>query len=239
MVPQWDVQQWRWGLEFLAACNAHTSRATSAQLLALAARSRVAFDTLRAREDLACDFSSTGKLVIYRDAASLEGAAKQMDYQRLLGSAQELVSAQCCVDIEPALHTEQARIVGAIYTPSECAADCQMVCDGLHRLLKKRGVAFALGTKIEGFLIAKDRVNAVRTSTGLIEADHFVLALGSASDAVAGLLGLKLPIYPIKGYSITVQACAAAGAAPRVSVTDAAHNNPQIATLNHWFSSSK
>lgn len=220
--PQWDTHQWRWGLDFLRACNQSTSGRSTQRLLALAALSRHHFEAMLQAERLACDFSRTGKLVLYGTPAGLEAAHRQMALQRAWGSPQEAVSARQCVDIEPALAHYERHIAGAIYTPSECAADCLAVCQGLHRLLAARGVRFVLGARIEGFVRNAQRIAAATTSAGAIEAQQFVLALGSGSQHAARMLGFRLPIYPLKGYSITLGVAEAAGAAPRVNVTDAA-----------------
>lgn len=218
--PQLDPLQWRWALAFLAACNARTSRASTASLLALAARSRAAFEAMRAAIAPECDFSATGKLVLYAGAAPLAGAQRQLDLQRAMGSQQRLVTADECIAIEPALASYRARIAGAIHTPSECAADCLKVCTELLRALRERGVRFLLDTEITGFDARDGRVAAVHTAAGDVEADAFVMALGTASHRLGRQLGAYLPVYPLKGYSITVEVDPAAGAAPRVSVTD-------------------
>ncbi len=220
--PQWDLHQWHWGLQFLRACNRHTSARSTAELLGLAALSRERFDAMLQAEQLDCDFSATGKLVLYDTPAAFAAAQRQLELQRAWGSVQEAVDAGRCVALEPALAHYQARIAGAIHTPSECAADCLQVCQGLQALLAGRGVRFLLGAEVEGFAREQGRIRAARTSMGEVEADHFVLALGSASHGVARTLGVHLPVYPLKGYSITLDTSAAPGAAPRVSVTDAA-----------------
>ena len=221
--PQLDPLQWRWGLEFLAACNAETSRDSTAKLLALAADSRLGFEAMRADVAPDCDFSATGKLVIYDSAASLAGADRQIALQRGMGSMQRLVSAEECIAIEPALAGYRAHIAGAVHTPSECAADCFKVCLELERVLRSRGVRFLLGTEVRAFDVRQGRVAALRTaSTGDIEADAFVMALGTASHRLGRQLGAYLPVYPLKGYSITVDVDPSPGAAPRVSVTDSA-----------------
>jgi len=138
--PKLDPWQWRWGLAFLAACNAQTSRDTTAQLLALAALSRTEFEAMQADVAPDCDFSATGKLVLYSSAASLEGARAQLELQRTMGSEQRIVSPDECVAIEPALADYRGQMVGAVYTPSECAADCLKVCAELMRVLSARGV---------------------------------------------------------------------------------------------------
>jgi D-amino-acid dehydrogenase len=224
--PQLDPRQWRWGLQFLAACNAATSRSTTARLLALAAQSRLAFDRMMQREGLDCDFSATGKLVLYGSEAAFQSARRQLALQQSLGVAQQAVSAAECVSIEPALRHYQPLIVGAIHTPSECAADCLKTCAGLVDVLRARGVAFMLGTAIEGFVQHNDRTGsrlaALRTTQGEVEADHFVMALGAFSGKLARDAGVDLPVYPLKGYSITVPTDRDAADAPRVNVTDSA-----------------
>ncbi len=227
--PQLDVHQWRWGLQFLAACNAATSRCTTIALLKLAAESRQGFDAMLAQEKLAVDFSSTGKLVLFSTDASFTAAQKQMLLQRELGSVQEAVSAERCVAIEPALASYQQSITGAIYTPSECAADCQKTCDGLMALLKTRGVRFLLDTAVEKIQVKAGAVVAIKTPQDDIEADQYVMALGAASAPMARQLGVDLALYPLKGYSITVDLEGDSNAlhsaphlAPAVSVTDSA-----------------
>ena len=224
--PQLDVHQWRWGLQFLAACNAATSRSTTIELLQLAAESRRGFDAMLAKEKLAIDFSSTGKLVLFSTKASFAAAQKQMLMQRELGSVQQAVSAERCVDIEPALASYQPNITGAIHTASECVADCQKTCDGLQALLAQRGVRFLLDTPIGEIKVSNGKVVAIKTPQGDIEADQYVMALGAASAPVARKLGVYLPIYPLKGYSITVEVGDAQDtsphSAPTVSVTDSA-----------------
>ena len=222
---QLDPLQWRWALQFLAACNDGTSRATTTQLLALAALSRVTFDEIRADVRPDCDFSATGKLVIYGSGKSLDGAQRQLDLQREMGSVQRLVTADECIALEPALAGYRANIAGAVHTPSECAADCLKVCTELERALRRRRVVFMLETDVRGFDIRGNRLAAVRTNTrhgpGSVEADAFVIAAGSASNRLARPLGVSLPVYPLKGYSITVDVGASSGA-PHVNVTDSA-----------------
>jgi len=221
--PQWDVDQWRWGLAFLQACNARDSSSTTAQLLNLAALSRTGLDRMRAAHQPDCDFSSTGKLVLYPDAKGFAAAQKQMELQRALGSQQSALSAQESCELEPALAAYNQSIAGAIYTPSECALDCLKLCQELERILRARGVRFMLGNAVTALETRRQRIVAARTSTQTIEADQFVLALGSDSPHLARSVGVHLPVYPIKGYSLTLDiAQAPAHAAPRINVTDIA-----------------
>ena len=219
--PRVHPQQWRWGLEFLAACNARTAADSTARLLALAALSRAGFEAMRAELAPDCDFSETGKLVLYRNPAGLESARRQIDMQRRLGAPeQRIVTPAQCTELEPALAHYAREIAGAVYTPSECAADCLKVCRALADALQQRGVRFLMGHAVQGFSQRAGRVQAVQTAAGTVEADMFVMALGNASARLGRQLGAYLPVYPLKGYSITVPVNPAPGAAPAVSVTD-------------------
>ncbi|MDM0113593.1 D-amino acid dehydrogenase [Variovorax sp. J22R133] len=220
--PQLDPVQWRWGLAFLAACNARTSRETTVLLLELAAASRAGFEQMMAEVQPECDFSATGKLVLYASATAVEGARRQLQLQRELGSTQRMVTPDECITLEPALAHYRDHVAGAVYTPGECAADCLKVCAELTRVLAHRGVGFHLGTDVQGFECSEGRVKALRTSAGPFEADAFVMALGTASQRLGRELGAYLPVYPLKGYSITVDIDDTPGAAPIVNVTDSA-----------------
>src|SRR6218665_1163627 len=220
--PQLDPLGWRGGMAFLAACNAQPSRDTTAKLLALAASSRTAFEAMQADIAPDCDLPATGKLVLYASAAALAGARAQLELQRTMGSQQRIVAPDECIAIEPALASYRSQMAGAVYTPSECAADCLKVCAELMRSLEARGVRFLPGTDVHGFARNGHRIAAVHTSQGDIEADAFVMALGSASHKLGRALGAYLPVYPLKGYSITVAVDPSPGAAPTVNVTDSA-----------------
>lgn len=153
--PRLDPRQWLWGLQFLVECNGTRSRASTVWLLKLATSSRQAFDSMMKEENLDCDFSASGKLVLYSGAEAFAGAKRQLMLQRQLGSIQEAVSADRCVEIEPALEKHHRQIAGAIYTPGECAADCQKTCGALLAILRRAGVCFLLGTSIDQLVVAK------------------------------------------------------------------------------------
>lgn len=217
-----DPAQWSWGLKFLAACRDDVSRQTTAQLLSLAALSRTAFEAMLTETRMECDFSETGKLVLYSSAKSLVGAQQQVELQQKLGCVQQTVSPQQCADIEPALGQYASQIAGGVYTPSECAADCFKVCVGLEAALRARGVKFLLETQVQSLTKRGETVVAAATTAGDVEGDAFILAMATGSVPLAKAVGLQLPVYPLKGYSITVGASDAPAAAPLVSVTDAA-----------------
>ena len=220
---QADPQQWRWGMEFLGACNAQTSEQSTRELLTLAAESRKAFEAMQEKERLDCDFHTPGKLVLFASQEGLDSAAQQVKLQSQMGGAlQRIVNAAEVARLEPALAAYAPRMAGAVHTPSESAVDCRKLCEQLAERLQERGVQFQYGTEVQSFDVQGGSVQALQSSRGQINADHFVLASGWQSAEQARQLGASIPVYPLKGYSITLDAAATPEAAPQISVTDTA-----------------
>lgn len=220
---QADPQQWRWCLAFLAACNADRSAASTRSLLQLAALSRARFESMQTQVGGDWDYTTTGKLVLYPSDAAVQSARHQLDMQSKLGSApQRIVNPDEAVALEPALAAYRSQFAGAVHTPSECAADCYKVSRGLEDWLRQKGVKFVMDTEIQSLRREGDRIVALRTNKGDIQAEHFMVALGVDSVALCKPLGVDLPVYPLKGYSITLDVAAAGNKAPKVSITDSA-----------------
>ena len=219
--PRLDPHQWRWCLQFLAACTGRQSRRATERLLTLSLYSRAMLEEFVAGTELDFSHSRTGKLVVYSSEKSFQGAVAQMRYQERFGCVQHAVDAAECLTIEPSLSRIRDRLVGGIFTPSEQAADCYRFCVGLEALLRAAPytVKFAYGLAASRFVCDRERVLALETDQGAIEADAYILALGTGSRALAGTARVDLPIYPLKGYSISV-AVRAAATSPAVSVTD-------------------
>lgn len=222
VVPRLDVHQWRWCAAFLRACTRARSRRTTAELLALGFLSQRLMHEIVARESFDFDYVRNGKLVVYRDSASFEGARRQADYQATLGCEQHALDGAACVALEPALAHIGKEIVGGIHTPGEEAADCDRFARGLALAAKRDGAHLELGTEFTGLRTKGLRVLAAQTSAGDLEADAFVVCLGFRSQPMLAALGVSVPVYPLKGYSLTLPRANAHGA-PRVSVTDAHH----------------
>ena len=198
-----DPRQWLWALRFLATCNTATSRSTTLSSLAPTGESRHAFDTMMAAEKLDCDFSAAGKLVLFPNTAGFGLPANAV----AAGDAQPATSGQLQrllghrTGIGP-LSTPHRR---RDHAPGECAADCQTVCSGFAEVLRARGVVFLLGTAIDRLVVKNSRVAAVATTQGDVEANDYVMSLSAASALLAQPLGVILPVYPLKGYSISVE----------------------------------
>jgi len=222
--PRIDPAQWRWGLAFLRVANTEAARATTASLLKLAALSREFIEPLIEGEGIDCQFTRGGKLVVYPDQASLAAARAQMEFQARLGCVQRILDADACVLQEPALVPYREKIVGGVWTAAEAAADCGAFCDQLARVLAERGAEFDYGRMVRSFDVAGAEVRAALGAPAgggaatPLRADAYVLANGAAAPELGAGAGLRLPIYPLKGYSITVKPVG--GLLPLASITD-------------------
>ncbi|WP_457425986.1 D-amino acid dehydrogenase [Roseateles sp. P5_E7] len=216
--PEASWAQWSWLLAFLRNCRGPVNRRTTERLLALGAFSQQSFARLHAEAQLgdAIALRTPGKLVVYRQAAEFARVAA-----RVRGGAEQALSHDDCVALEPALADTEATLAGGIFTPGEAVADCHALCRALHeRLLSHERFRGRLATPVEGLQRdARGSVIGVQTELGEIGADAVVLAAGLHSRALAAAVGVKLPLYPLKGYSLTAP-IQAGHRPPEVSVTD-------------------
>ena len=219
--PEIDPDQWRWCLAFLAACNRTTADRTTERLLRLAFYSRDLMRELMQDNALDFDYVRNGKLVVHTEREAFESARRLMDFQRSLGCEQFALDPRQCVELEPALEGMSARIAGAIHTPSEDAGDCFKFCNELKRLMSAgpNPVTFRFGIGVERLLAARGRLIGVETSAGVLEAGAYVLSLGTSTPYLLKPLGIYAPVYPLKGYSLTLRVVDERKA-PRISVTD-------------------
>jgi len=222
--PMADWRQWRWMAEFVLACTARQSERTTQKLLRLAFYSRDLMHRFLSSPlgaNVSFQHRTNGKLVVYSDADSFAGARDQVAFQQSLGCEQQLLGASECLSLEPSLASRDSslgrRVVGGVYTPSEEVGDCYTFCVQLEKLLRSQGVTFEYQCDIHALKVAQGRVASALTYSGEIFADSFVLASGTDSTRLAATVGLYLPVYPLKGYSLTLPC---AEGAPRVSVTD-------------------
>lgn len=213
--PELDPRQWSWLASFLANCRADLNRKTTAKLLELGELSRRSMEQLElvVPHD-AFQWRESGKLVVHRSKASFAAATAKAD-----GSAQVWSAADCAAR-EPALGAVADQLAGGIYNSGEAVADCRAFCEvlagRLHEHPNFRGIVH---DEAVGFIIDQGKVTAVDTLAGRLAADAFVLAAGIQSRTLAATAGIRLPLYPLKGYSLTAP-IRATDVAPEISVTD-------------------
>jgi D-amino-acid dehydrogenase len=218
-----DAAQWRWGLRFLAECWPGRFERHCRELAGLGAYSRICLRELRRDTGIHYDELSKGILHFATSQRDFDALAGHVEAMRGLGLRREVKSAGECFALEPALRSSADRIVGGIYTPDDESGDAHKFTAELARRAAANGVRFLTGRTIRRLHAAGGVLDHVETDGGKERADAYVVALGSYSPRLLAPLGLSIPVYPLKGYSITLPlAPAQAAAAPTVSLTDEA-----------------
>jgi D-amino-acid dehydrogenase len=222
-----DPEQWLWLLRFLLRCRTSARMERTLPNLALAFLTRARMDAMSAQfetEDapLCFDERRDGILKIYHQERTLQEAIRNLDAMRSAGLEQKVLTANECVDVEPALGPalQKGEIAGGIYCRSDGSGDAHLFTTRLAERAQRRGVAFVTGAEVTSFETRGDRINGVRTKAWLFAADAVVLAAGVGTIRLARLAGLRIPVYPLKGYSVTLQGVNAL--TPSVSLTDEA-----------------
>lgn len=215
-----DPAQWAWGLRFLRECTAQRARANVGAIVRLGLASRAALQSLRRELALEYDQLERGILHFYTDRREFERAVPQAALMREFGCERVPQTAAQCLAIEPALAGSRVPIVGGTYTASDESGDARRFTEALAQHAAARGVRFRYGESVTALQVAGGKLTGVRLVSGeCVSADITVLALGSYSPLLLKPLGIRLPVYPAKGYSVTL-ALPDGVAAPVVSLTD-------------------
>jgi D-amino-acid dehydrogenase len=218
-----DPAQWAWGLRFLRECTAARARANVGAIVSLGLASRSALQALRRELALEYDHLERGILHFYTDSREFEHAIPQAALMREFGCERVPQTAAQCLAIEPALAGSRQPIVGGTYTKGDESGDARQFTEALARHAAARGVRFRHGETVTALQGEGGRLTGVRLASGeSVSADITVLALGSYSPLLLKPLGISLPVYPAKGYSVTL-AVPDGAAAPVVSLTDDGH----------------
>ena len=220
--PLLDVAMWRWGFSMLANCTERAYRVNKSRMVPIAEYSRDCLKQLRADTGIAYDERSRGTLQLFRTQKQLDGIDKDVEILKEYGVPYEVLDRAGFCRVEPALVHTQQKFVGALRLPNDETGDCFKFTQRIAALAQQRGATFRFRTTIEGFELEAGRIGGVRTDVGVIRADAYVCALGSYSPLMLKRTGIDLPVYPVKGYSITVPISDAAHA-PESTIMDETH----------------
>jgi D-amino-acid dehydrogenase len=216
-----DWQMIRWGLKFLRNCTPDRANINCVSMLRLGLYSRQRMEILRKESGIGFDFGSKGILHIYGTDADFDHAKKQLDFQARFGSNQTILGRDDVYTLEPALAHSSRTLVGGIHSVEDETGDPYIYCNALAGVAAERyGVKFKYGVTINEIRTEGKTVTAIRTSEGDISADSYVMAMGSYSSPILRDIGIDVPIYPMKGYSITIEANEGC---PDISLTDGSH----------------
>jgi D-amino-acid dehydrogenase len=210
--PSFDPRMWRWLFQMLGNCNPASYAVNKSRMVRLAEYSRDSLIALRKETGIAYDHRSKGTLQVFRTPRQLDEAQDDIAVLKRYGVPYALFDAAGCETVEPALARVRGKIVGGLHLPGDETGDCFKFTQALARMAAGLGVVFRNNVAIRRLLHEGGAVTAVDTSLGELKADAFVMALGSYSPLMLAPLGIRIPVYPVKGYSITLPIIDAASA---------------------------
>ena len=201
--PDGTLFQLQWMWEMFRNCDAERYAVNKERMVRLAEYSRDCIRALRAETGIEYEGRQQGTLQLFRTQAQFDGAAKDIEVLKQAGVAFDLLTRDQLGNAEPALANVREKLVGGLRLPNDETGDCQLFTTRLAQMARELGVRFQFDTAIERLDIANGQVVGVQTDKGRVTADRYVLALGSYSRLLLQDQ-FRVPVYPLKGYSITV-----------------------------------
>ncbi|MEX1056762.1 MAG: D-amino acid dehydrogenase, partial [Natronospirillum sp.] len=221
--PDCSLWQLQWTAQLLKNCTAKRYDQNKERMVRLAEYSRDCMMQLRKDTAISYEGRTQGTLQVFRTHKQLEAEAKDIAVLSRLGVPFEHLDPEGCARVEPALALVKDQLLGGLRLPGDETGDCQLFTKNLAQKAQALGVKFRHDVTIQQFLIKNSQVSGVEISTPqgqeVLHADDYVVALGSYSRALMHALGISLPVYPVKGYSLTVPVTNSA-AAPVSTVMD-------------------
>lgn len=202
--PDGSLWQLQWAAMMLRNCTSARYAINKSRMVRLAEYSRDCLRTLRAETGIEYEQRTQGTLQVFRTQQQLDAAGKDIAVLAECGVAYELLDREGCAGVEPALGLVKEKLVGGLRLPGDETGDCQLFTTQLAEEAKKLGVVFHYNMPVDRLLTANGRITGIDTGTEQITGDQFVIALGSYSRPLLKALDLNVPVYPVKGYSLTV-----------------------------------
>lgn len=220
--PKPDPAMWLWGLRMLRNCTADRYARNKGLMLPIASYSRDALAALRAETGISYDARTQGTLQLFRLQKQLDGTAADTRVLAASGIPYEVLDIEGCLKVEPGLRHVREKFVGGLRLPQDETGDCFKFTNALRAMAEAAGAHFRYNVQIEGIDREGDRIAGIQAAGERITGDSYVVALGSYSPRLLAPIGLRLPIYPVKGYSLTLPVTADQGA-PQSTVMDETH----------------
>ena len=202
--PKLDPVMWVWLLKMLRNCTSARYAVNKRRMIPIAEYSRDCLRALRTETGIHYDERSLGTLQLFRKQQQLDHTGGDIAVLKQSGVPYEVLDRAGCIAAEPALSAVKQKIAGGLRLPQDETGDCHMFTEALAALAGELGVQFRFNTGIERLIADGGRIGGVVTSAGMLQADAYVVALGSWSPRLLKPLGISIPVYPVKGYSITV-----------------------------------
>ena len=197
----WQLQ---WMAQMLKNCNPQSYAINKERMTRVAEYSRDCLRDLRKATGIHYENRSKGTLQVFRNEAQLEAVQRDIQVLKECGVDYELLRKEDLAKVEPALAYAQDKLVGGLHLPNDETGDCYLFTNALANLAKEMGVDFKFNQSVEKLVVEGDEIKGVLVNGQVLTADRYVLAFGSYSRDFLKPLNLDLPVYPVKGYSLTI-----------------------------------
>lgn len=202
--PTTDLQQYRWVLKMLSHCTSSRYAVNKERMMRLASYSHDCLTDLRQEARIDYEHRELGTLQLFRTQKQMDAAARDIAVLKECGVPHQLLDRAGCVAVEPGLAGSSEKFVGGLRLPEDETGDCQLFTTRLAEKCEVLGVRFRYGCDIREICSDGHKVTGVRLQDEVLQADSYVLALGSYAPQLLRPLGIDLPVYPVKGYSMTL-----------------------------------
>lgn len=202
--PDGSLFQASWMCQMLKNCSANNYAINKERMMRVAEYSRDCLINLRQETGINYEHRTGGTLQLFRKQSQLDAVARDTQVLQECGVAYEVLDKQGLLKVEPALANAQAELVGGLRLPNDETGDCNLFTKRLSKICQQMGVKFEFNKTLEKILTDGKKITGIVVDGETVSADNYVLALGSYSRAMAKSLNLNLPVYPVKGYSLTV-----------------------------------
>ncbi|CAG67092.1 MULTISPECIES: D-amino acid dehydrogenase [Acinetobacter] len=197
----WQLQ---WMAQMLKNCNPQSYSQNKERMMRVAEYSRDCLKSLRETTGISYENRAKGTLQVFRKEAQLEAVQRDIEVLQECGVSYELLYQDDLARVEPALEHAKDKLVGGLHLPNDETGDCYLFTNALAQKAKELGVNFQFNQNVEGLVVEGDEIKGVRVNGQVLKADRYVLAFGSYSRDFLKPLALNLPVYPVKGYSLTI-----------------------------------
>jgi len=202
--PSVSPELYAWASKMLVNCSQARYQINKSRMLRVANYSRGCLIDLRKQQSINYEGRQQGTLQLFRNEAQIETVAKDIKLLAESGTRYEELNVEGCIAAEPGLAKVREKIVGGLRLPDDETGDCYQFCQQLTELAKQAGVKFRFDVEVHRLKQGNGKIESVLTSAGELKADAYVVAMGSYSASLLALLGLSVPVYPVKGYSLTI-----------------------------------
>ncbi|SIO06722.1 D-amino acid dehydrogenase [Vannielia litorea] len=221
--PLISPTMWSWGLQMLRNCNEESYRVNKSRMVRISNYSRDVMPELIAETGIEYDGRAQGTLQLFRTEKQLKGSKADQEILAEYDSPYEVLDRDGCIAVEPALASVRDKFVGGLRLTADRTGDCRMFTTALAERCAEMGVEFLYGQAVKSIVAENERVAGVDTEiAGRVTGDAYVCALGSYGPRVLNPIGVKLPVYPVKGYSVTLPVTSDAEA-PQSTIMDETH----------------